>query len=125
MTARTVVRRKALTIAEILDLPAVVPLCPTVARALDQADSTIYQLAAEGRLPFKTFRIGRRLHARTVDLCDFLGLADFLKNDDSAKVAASAPSVENDPSPTGSIQSNKNGAGVAAPSAVRKVSTSS
>ncbi|MEF9903706.1 helix-turn-helix domain-containing protein [Streptomyces sp. P9-A2] len=64
----------ALTIAEILDLPAVVPLWPTVGRALGQAESTIYQLAKEGRLPFECVRLGRRRYVRTVDLHRFLGL---------------------------------------------------
>jgi len=64
----------ALTIAEILDLPAVVPLWPIVGRALDLAESTTYQLAAENRLPIEVIRLGRRRVARTVDLHRFLGL---------------------------------------------------
>lgn len=64
----------ALTIAEILDQPAVVPLWPTVGRALGLAESTTYQLAAEGRLPIEVIRLGRRRVARTIDLHRFLGL---------------------------------------------------
>lgn len=64
----------ALTIAEILDQPAVIPLWPTVGRALDLAESTTYQLAAEGRLPIEVIRLGRRRVARTIDLHRFLGL---------------------------------------------------
>jgi hypothetical protein len=64
----------ALTIAEILDQPAVVPLWPIVGRALGLAESTTYQLAAEGRLPIEVIRLGRRRVARTVDLHRFLGL---------------------------------------------------
>lgn len=64
----------ALTIAEILGLPAVVPLWPTVGRALGLAESTTYQLAAEDRLPIEVIRLGRRRVARTVDLHKFLGL---------------------------------------------------
>ncbi|GGS48055.1 DNA-binding protein [Streptomyces violaceus] len=64
----------ALTIAEILDQPAVVPLWPTVGRALGLAESTTYQLAAENRLPVEVIRLGRRRVARTVDLHRFLGL---------------------------------------------------
>ncbi|MFF1702573.1 DNA-binding protein [Streptomyces sp. NPDC058252] len=64
----------ALTIAEILGLPAVVPLWPTVGRALSLAESTTYQLASEGRLPIEVIRLGRRRVARTVDLHRFLGL---------------------------------------------------
>lgn len=63
-----------LTIAEILDQPAVVPLWPTVGRALGLAESTTYQLAAEDRLPIEVIRLGRRRVARTVDLHRFLGL---------------------------------------------------
>ena len=64
-----------LSIAEILDQPAVVPLWPTVGRALGLAESTTYQLAAEGRLPIEVIRLGRRRVARTIDLHRFLGLA--------------------------------------------------
>ncbi|MEU0809544.1 DNA-binding protein [Streptomyces sp. NPDC005970] len=83
--------RAALTIAEILDQPALVPLWPTVGRALGLAESTTYQLAAENRLPFEVIRLGRRRVARTVDLHRFLGLAG---NDDSAGAATPTPSVE-------------------------------
>lgn len=64
----------ALTIADILGLPAVVPLWPTVGRALGLAESTTYQLAAENRLPVEVIRLGRRRVARTTDLHRFLGL---------------------------------------------------
>lgn len=64
----------ALTIAEVLNQPAVVPLWPTVGRALGLAESTTYQLAAEGRLPIEVIRLGRRRVARTIDLHRFLGL---------------------------------------------------
>ncbi|WP_329187006.1 helix-turn-helix domain-containing protein [Actinacidiphila glaucinigra] len=64
----------AMTIAEILDLPAVVPLWPTVGNALGLAESTTYQLAAQKRLPFEAVRLGRRWMVRTVDLHRFLGL---------------------------------------------------
>ncbi|MFJ6293239.1 DNA-binding protein [Streptomyces griseoviridis] len=65
---------RPLTIAEILDLPAVVPLWPTVGRALGLAESTTYQLAAQGRLPFEAIPLGRRKVVRTVDLHNFLGI---------------------------------------------------
>jgi hypothetical protein len=64
----------ALTIAQILDQPAVVPLWPTVGQALGLAQSTTYQLAAENRLPIEVIRLGRRRMARLVDLHRFLGL---------------------------------------------------
>ena len=71
-----VARRKSMTIAEILDQPALVPLWPTVGQALGLAESTTYQLAAEGRLPIEVIRLGRRRVARTVDLWNFLGIED-------------------------------------------------
>ncbi|MET8658187.1 helix-turn-helix domain-containing protein [Streptomyces griseus] len=64
----------ALSVAEILDLPALVPLWPTVGKAMCQSESTTYQLAREGRLPFEVIRLGRRRYVRTVDLHKFLGL---------------------------------------------------
>lgn len=84
----------ALTIAEILHLPAVVPLWPTVGRALGLAESTTYQLASEGRLPIEVIRLGRRRVARTVDLHRFLGL---LPQENGAGPACEAgPSAGND-----------------------------
>lgn len=82
-----------LSIAEILDQPALVPLWPTVGKALGLAESTTYQLASEGRLPaeLKVIRLGRRRVVRTVDLHRFLGLLP--ENDDSAGVQP-APPVE-------------------------------
>lgn len=73
-TAPAAVNREPLTIAEILDQPAVVPLWPIVGRSLDLAESTTYQLAAENRLPIEVIRLGRRRVCRTVDLQRFLGL---------------------------------------------------
>ncbi|MFB7289015.1 DNA-binding protein [Actinacidiphila glaucinigra] len=64
----------ALTIAQILDQPALVPLWPTVGQALGLAESTTYQLAAQDRLPIEVIRLGRRRMARIVDLQRFLGL---------------------------------------------------
>ncbi|MFG2670524.1 helix-turn-helix domain-containing protein [Streptomyces sp. NPDC048445] len=64
----------SLSVAEILDLPALVPLWPTVGKAMCQPESTTYQLAKEGRLPFEVIRLGRRRYVRTVDLHKFLGL---------------------------------------------------
>lgn len=78
-----------LTIGEILDQPAVIPIWPTVGRALGLAESTTYQLAAENRLPIEVIRLGRRRVARLVDLLAFLGL-----NGDGAGVAAPTPLAE-------------------------------
>lgn len=84
----------ALTIAEILDQPAVIPLWPTVGRALGLAESTTYQLAAQGRLPIEVIPLGRRRVARTIDLHRFLGL---LPQENGAGPACEAgPSAGND-----------------------------
>lgn len=81
----------ALSIAEILDLPALVPLWPTAGQALGQAESTVYQLAKEGRLPFEVIRLGRRRYVRTVDLHRFLGLLPG-NNEAAAEATATASS---------------------------------
>ncbi|MGQ5580356.1 helix-turn-helix transcriptional regulator [Streptomyces sp. ECR3.8] len=83
----------ALTIADILALPAVVPLWPTVGQALGLAESTTYQLAAEGRLPIEVIRLGRRRVARTVDLHRFLGLVP--QENGAGPVYQTGPSAEN------------------------------
>lgn len=84
----------ALSIGEILDQPAIVPLWPIVGRALGLAESTTYQLASEGRLPIEVIRLGRRRVARTVDLHRFLGL---LPQENGAGPACEAgPSAGND-----------------------------
>lgn len=84
----------SLSIAEILDLPALVPLWPTVGRALGLAESTTYQLAAENRLPsnLEVIRLGRRRVVRTVDLHRFLGLLPG--NSESAAAVTATPSSE-------------------------------
>lgn len=64
----------ALTIAEILDQPPLVPLWPTVGQALGLAQSTTYALAAEDRLPIEVIRLGGKRVARLVDLLAFLHL---------------------------------------------------
>jgi hypothetical protein len=68
------VTTSALTIAEILDLPPLVPLWPTVGQALSLSESSTYQLAREGRLPpeLEVIRLGRRRFVRTGDLHRFL-----------------------------------------------------
>lgn len=83
---------QALTIAEILNLPALVPLWPTAGQALGLAESTTYQLAAQSRLPFEVIPLGRRRFVRTVDLHAFLGLTP--RNDNGAGGATPTPSVE-------------------------------
>lgn len=85
-----------LSIAEILDQPALMPLWPAVGRALGQAESTIYQLAAKDELPFEVVRLGRRRYARTVDVQAFLGLRPE-GNDNAAGVQPAAPVEQSAP----------------------------
>lgn len=86
----------ALTIAQLLDQPAVIPLWPTVGRALGLAESTTYQLAAENRLPIEIIRLGRKRVCRLVDLHRFLGLLPT-ENDDAAGSSHPTAPVENVP----------------------------
>lgn len=65
---------RPLSIAEILDQPALMRLWPAVGCALGLAESTTYQLAAENRLPVEVVQLGRTKYVRTVDLWDFLRL---------------------------------------------------
>lgn len=81
----------ALSIAEILDQPALVPLWPIVGQALGQAESTTYQLAARDELPFELVRLGRRRYVRHVDLLAFLHLPT---NSDAARGPALTASSE-------------------------------
>lgn len=84
----------ALSIAEVLNQPALVPLWPTVGRALGLAESTTYQLAAENRLPIEVIRLGRRRVARTVDLHRFLGLVP--QENGAGPACEAGPSAGND-----------------------------
>lgn len=63
-----------LTLAEVLALPALVPLWPTVGRALGIGETTTYQLAKDDELPFEVIRLGRIRKVRTADLAAFLRL---------------------------------------------------
>ena len=64
----------ALSIAEILGHePALMDL-PTFFKACGTAESTGYQLAAQGRLPLEVIPLGRRRYVRTVEAWKFLGL---------------------------------------------------
>ncbi|WP_046505931.1 MerR family transcriptional regulator [Streptomyces odonnellii] len=80
-----------LSIAEILDQPAMVPLWPTVGRALGLSESTTYQLGAEGRLPVEVVSLGRRKFVRHVDLLAWLHLPE---NSDAAGGATPTASSE-------------------------------
>ena len=84
----------ALTIAQILDHQSPLTDLPTFGRMTGQADSTIYQLAKEGRLPLELIRLGRKRYVRTVDVWKFLGLTPA-ENDDAAGSSHPAAPIEN------------------------------
>jgi predicted DNA-binding transcriptional regulator AlpA len=61
-------------IAAVLGHESALTDLPTFGRMTGQATSTIYQLAAQGRLPLEVIRLGRKRYVRTVDVWKFLGL---------------------------------------------------
>lgn len=102
----------ALTIAQVLAHQSALTDLPTFGRMTGQADSTVYQLAAEGRLPMEVIRLGRKRYVRTVDVWKFLGLlpegngaspvyqpGESAGNDEAAGYQPAAP-VEHITSPT-------------------------
>jgi predicted DNA-binding transcriptional regulator AlpA len=66
---------RALSAAEVLDLPAAVDLI-TAGRALGLARTTAYELARRGEFPVPLLRLGRQYRARRSDLLDLLGIQD-------------------------------------------------
>lgn len=94
----------ALSIAEILAHEPALTALPMFFKMLGVAESTGYQVAAEGRLPLEVIKIGRRRYVRTVDAWKFLGLVPEEKgaaptyqagapagNDEAARVPAGRP----------------------------------
>lgn len=98
----------ALSIAEILGHePALTPL-PTFFKMLGVAESTGYQVAAEGNLPLEVIKIGRRRYVRTVEAWRFLGLLP--NNSDTAPTYQAGAPAGNDEAarvPAGPPQSSK------------------
>ncbi|MEU9285997.1 DNA-binding protein [Streptomyces sp. NPDC048275] len=87
----------ALTIAEILaHEPALMDL-PTFFKACGTAESTGYQLAAQGRLPLEVIPLGRRRYVRTVEVWKFLGLLP--QENGAIREVESRTSAENDGAP--------------------------
>lgn len=66
----------SLTPADILALPAVVPVWPTVGRIYGLSRNSAYALARDDDLPVPVFRAGRQLRARRIDIVRQLGLDD-------------------------------------------------
>lgn len=90
----------ALSIAEILGHKAALTDLPTFGRMTGQAESTIYQLAAQGRLPLEVIRLGRKRYVRTVDVWNFLGLVP--QENGAVPGAQPGASAGNDEAPRGS-----------------------
>lgn len=87
----------ALSIAEILaHEPALMPL-PTFFKACGMAQSTGYQVAAEGNLPLEVIKLGRRRYVRTVSAWKFLGLVP--EENGAAREVESRASAENGDAP--------------------------
>lgn len=63
-----------LTPEEILALPAVVKVWPTVGQIYGLGKSTTYDLARRGDLPVPVFRVGGSYRVRSSDLRRHLGL---------------------------------------------------
>jgi hypothetical protein len=82
-----------MTIAEILGHQAPLTDLPTLGRMTGQAESTIYQLAAQNRLGLEVIRLGRKRYVRTVDVWKFLGLTPE-GNGDGAGGPAPTPLAE-------------------------------
>lgn len=64
----------ATTRAELLALPAAVPLWPTAARALGIGRTKAHQLARSGTFPVPVLRLGSSYRIRTADLWALLGI---------------------------------------------------
>ncbi|WP_431772215.1 helix-turn-helix transcriptional regulator [Streptomyces cucumeris] len=83
-------RLKALTVAEVLALPAM-PTVPQAAAACGLSRETGYELARSGEFPIPVIKIGERnLRCRRADLLVFLGL----ENSDAVRDAPLTASSE-------------------------------
>ena len=63
-----------MTRAELLALPAAVPLWPTAARAVNIGRTVAYELARTGEFPVPVLRLGASYRVRTADLLAYLGI---------------------------------------------------
>jgi predicted DNA-binding transcriptional regulator AlpA len=62
----------ALTRAELLELPASVPLWPTAGRAFGLGRSKTYELAQSGEFPVEVFRLGKAYRVASADILALL-----------------------------------------------------
>lgn len=65
-----------MTVAEVRALPVVVVDMKTAARAFGINKDTAYRLYADGELPVRALRVGRKIRVRRSDLLSSLGLDD-------------------------------------------------
>lgn len=66
----------AMTVAELLGLPAAAPFAKVVPAAFGISRSAAYRALAAGELPFEPIRIGRKLIVRKADLLRALGVTE-------------------------------------------------
>lgn len=95
--ATNLVRRDAMTIAEILAHEAALMDLPTFFKACGIPESTGYQVAAAGELGIDIIRFGRRRYVRTVAAWKYLGLIPE-DNGDGAGAGTPTPLAETHPS---------------------------
>lgn len=68
------VRQNGLTRAELLALPAAVPLWPTAARAVGVGRTRAYEMVRAGDWPTSVLRLGTLIRVPTAELLTLLGL---------------------------------------------------
>lgn len=89
--SRVVTSYPALSVAEVLNLPAMVDGWPDAAAALGISRTTFYELANSDEPPLPIVRIGRSVKVRRQDLIKFLGISE---NGNGAEAATPAPLAE-------------------------------
>ena len=104
MTERTAIRRKALSVAEVLALPAMPNAWPDAGMACGIGRTAWFELIAKGETPVPVVRIGRSLKVRRSDLLNFLGLSDQVTTEENGTAPRCQPgaSAGNDEAPRGS-----------------------
>lgn len=84
-------RRKTLSVAEVLDLPPLFPVWPTLGQILDTGKTATYEMARAGTLPVPVVKVGRQLRVRRVDTLALLGLTEASSNGDAGESCQAAP----------------------------------
>jgi predicted DNA-binding transcriptional regulator AlpA len=68
------VRQQSLSRAELLALPAVVPLWPDAARAVGVGRSRAYEMVRSGEWPTRVLRLGSMIRVPSAELLALLGI---------------------------------------------------